>query len=52
MKKLAEKSSELIRKEGEFQLKRKADSETIKEQQKELGDSGITWRQRRTAGTC
>nr|XP_051221527.1 chromatin-remodeling ATPase INO80-like [Lolium perenne] len=51
-KKLAEKSSELIRKEGEFQLKRKTDSETIKEQQKELGDSGNTWRHRKIAGTC
>jgi hypothetical protein len=31
-KKLAEKNSELIRKEGEFQLKRKVDSETIQKQ--------------------
>jgi hypothetical protein len=36
-KKLAEKNSELIRKEGEFQLKRKTDSDTIQKQQKELG---------------
>jgi hypothetical protein len=36
-KKLAEKSSELIRKEGEFELKRQVDSETIQKQQKELG---------------
>ncbi|KAK1678949.1 hypothetical protein QYE76_039797 [Lolium multiflorum] len=36
-KKLAEKNSELIQKEGEFQLKRKTDSDTIKKQQKELG---------------
>jgi hypothetical protein len=36
-KKQAEKSSELIRKEGEFELKRKTDSDTIQKQQKELG---------------
>ncbi|KAK1666868.1 hypothetical protein QYE76_055027 [Lolium multiflorum] len=36
-KKLAEKNSELIQKEGEFQLKRKTDSDTIQKQQKELG---------------
>jgi hypothetical protein len=36
-KSLAEKNSELIRKEGEFQLKRITDSETIEAQQKELG---------------
>jgi hypothetical protein len=35
-KKLAEKSSELIRKTGEFEMKRKADGETIQRQQKEL----------------
>ncbi|KAK1696033.1 hypothetical protein QYE76_012730 [Lolium multiflorum] len=34
--KLAEKNSELIREKGEFLLKRNADSETIKRQQKEL----------------
>ncbi|KAK1614812.1 hypothetical protein QYE76_020329 [Lolium multiflorum] len=35
-KQLAEKNSELIREKGEFVLKRNADSETIKRQQKEL----------------
>ncbi|KAK1650236.1 hypothetical protein QYE76_068041 [Lolium multiflorum] len=35
-KQLAEKNSELIREKGEFLLKRNADSETIKRQQKEL----------------
>ncbi|KAK1565836.1 hypothetical protein QYE76_007995 [Lolium multiflorum] len=35
-KQLAEKNSELIREKGEFMLKRNADSETIKRQQKEL----------------
>jgi hypothetical protein len=36
-KKLAEKNLELIQKEGEFQLKRNTDRDTIKKQQKELG---------------
>ncbi|KAK1679051.1 hypothetical protein QYE76_039899 [Lolium multiflorum] len=35
-KQLAEKNSELIKEKGEFVLKRNADSETIKRQQKEL----------------
>ncbi|KAK1643550.1 hypothetical protein QYE76_061355 [Lolium multiflorum] len=35
-KKLADKSSELIQRTGEFEMKRKADSETIQRQQKEL----------------
>ncbi|KAK1614824.1 hypothetical protein QYE76_020341 [Lolium multiflorum] len=35
-KQLAEKNSELIREKGEFVLKRNADSETIKRQQKDL----------------
>ncbi|KAK1649042.1 hypothetical protein QYE76_066847 [Lolium multiflorum] len=35
-KQLAKKNSELIREKGEFLLKRNADSETIKRQQKEL----------------
>ncbi|KAK1660502.1 hypothetical protein QYE76_048661 [Lolium multiflorum] len=35
--KLAEKNSELTRKVGEFELKRKTDSDTIQKQQKELG---------------
>jgi chromosome segregation ATPase len=35
-KQLAEKNSELTREKGEFLLKRNADSETIKRQQKEL----------------
>ncbi|XP_047064419.1 uncharacterized protein LOC124672191, partial [Lolium rigidum] len=35
-KQLAEKNSELTREKGEFLLKRNADSETIKKQQKEL----------------
>ncbi|KAK1648769.1 hypothetical protein QYE76_066574 [Lolium multiflorum] len=35
-KQLAEKNSELIKEKGEFLLKRNADSETIKRQQKEL----------------
>ncbi|KAK1643755.1 hypothetical protein QYE76_061560 [Lolium multiflorum] len=35
-KQLAEKNSELIREKGEYVLKRNADSETIKRQQKEL----------------
>ncbi|KAK1682344.1 hypothetical protein QYE76_043192 [Lolium multiflorum] len=35
-KQLADKNSELIREKGEFLLKRNADSETIKRQQKEL----------------
>ncbi|KAK1641573.1 hypothetical protein QYE76_059378 [Lolium multiflorum] len=35
-KQLAEKNSEFIKEKGEFLLKRNADSETIKRQQKEL----------------
>ncbi|KAK1668649.1 hypothetical protein QYE76_056808 [Lolium multiflorum] len=35
-KQLAEKNSELIKEKGEFEMKRKADSETIQRQQKEL----------------
>ncbi|KAK1616028.1 hypothetical protein QYE76_021545 [Lolium multiflorum] len=51
-KQLAEKNSELIREKGEFLLKRNADSETIKRQQKSSMDSGNTWRPRSTIGTC
>ena len=35
-KQLAEKNSELIKKEGEFAMKRKVDSDSIQKQQKEI----------------
>jgi hypothetical protein len=35
-KQLAEKNYELIQKEGEFEMKRKVDSETLQKQQKEI----------------
>ncbi|KAK1648820.1 hypothetical protein QYE76_066625 [Lolium multiflorum] len=50
-KQLAEKNSELIREKGEFVLKRNADSETIKRQQRSSMDSESTWRLRSTIGT-
>jgi hypothetical protein len=50
-KKLAEKNSELIKKEGEFELKRKVDSETSRSNRRNLADSGVTWRRRRSTRT-
>jgi septal ring factor EnvC (AmiA/AmiB activator) len=35
-KQLAEKNSELTKKEGEFEMKRKVDSDTLQKQQKEI----------------